>query len=78
MALVLNGRYGEAAGCFDQSATSLVSTPDFNRLGLYICLTGLGWVFYLEREYSKAIDCFEEALRDREVAFGLDDCEGIQ
>ncbi len=76
--MILAYDYAAAEAYFNRAIPVLQALPGYHRLQMYTILHGLGWIHLLKREYHIAENCFNEALHDREAAYGVDDTEGMQ
>ncbi|KAF9888438.1 hypothetical protein FE257_008716 [Aspergillus nanangensis] len=74
-AMIMNGMFTKAREFIDKSVSLRKQMPHFSRLQLYSPLYYTALIHLSEGKYEEAESGLLEALRDREVKYGKDDCE---
>ena len=77
-AMLMNGIFSRARALIYRSIELRKQMPNFSRLQLHSPLMYLAWIDWHEGNHQIAVDRLLEVLRDREVEFGRDDCEGMR
>jgi hypothetical protein len=75
-ACIGTGKLDDAQKHLDRVKRIRRSLPDFSRHSLYSPLMSEGYMHWIKMDYPKAVEVFEEVLKDREDAFGRNDVEG--
>jgi hypothetical protein len=70
------GKLDEAQKHLDRVKTMRKGLPDFSRHSLYSPLMSEGYMHWIKKDLPKAIEVFEQVLKDRENAYGRNDREG--
>lgn len=74
-AMIMNGIFTKAREFIDKSILLRKQMPHFSRLQLYSPLYYTALIHLQEGKFDEAESGLLEALRDREVKYGKDDCE---
>ena len=77
-AMLMNGIPGKARNLIHRSIELRKQMPKFSRLQLHSPLMYLAWIDWHEGSHQNAVNKLLEALRDREVEFGMDDHENMR
>ncbi|KAI1758695.1 hypothetical protein GGR53DRAFT_215907 [Hypoxylon sp. FL1150] len=73
--MMMNNMFDKAKGLIEKSIEVRKKMPQFSRLQLYSPWYYLSLIHLHEGEYEKAASLVLDALREREMEFGRDDCE---
>jgi tetratricopeptide (TPR) repeat protein len=75
--LMMSKRWLEAIDCFIKSIEALKKQPHFTKTSLSFPLVNLGFAYWILGELDKAEEVCQQALLDRQAAYGVDDAESF-
>jgi tetratricopeptide (TPR) repeat protein len=75
--LMMNKQWEDAIDCFNKSIETLKKQPNFKKIQLSFPLVNLGFAYWILGQLDKAEEVCQQALMDRQAAFGIDDAESF-
>jgi tetratricopeptide (TPR) repeat protein len=75
-ALIMQDKIDEAETFIRESIRLRKATPDFSKLHLFTPLIWQALIYYRRENYESALECLEQALRDRWQLYGKNDKVG--